>query len=419
METKINGKDVLTLSDSDMKKLKEIEKEIKYHEEQHDKYEAEGKTKKASDERQYSLIKQLERSIVLKEHLDLCYLLDPVWYDPNEVLLESMALKLANMAIKAGADVNARDKYGMCPLEYALTPKMAKLLIDAGANINDAFRRGRLWDAEILKTLIDAGADIKKYGTEALLNTRDVKQKEILLELGVKMNTNEANSGLLYTASVDFAKSCIEMGADINTKDSDGCTPLINAARNGNERLVRFLINMGADVNATKNDGTNALFAVKDLGTAQRLVYAGADVNNATTDGFTVLMRAVEACYDPELIKFLLDHGADMNAKTKDRYKATVWSYDPTPEITKILREAEREPESKKLERAKIQNKNAETKKRIKEKLKKATKELSGVVIADKIADMKHSGKIKGDVTPKTGKEIRAQIMRDWLKDRK
>ena len=48
---------------------------------------------------------------------------------------------------------------------------------------------------------------------------------------------------------------------------------------------------------------------------------------------------------------------------------------------------------------------------RIKNK-NKATS-ISGTVIADKIAEMKISGKEKRAITPKVGKEIRQKIMKD------
>ena len=39
-------------------------------------------------------------------------------------------------------------------------------------------------------------------------------------------------------------------------------------------------------------------------------------------------------------------------------------------------------------------------------------KGVSGIVIADKIASMKRSGAVKGDITPTKGKQLREQIMK-------
>jgi ankyrin repeat protein len=42
----------------------------------------------------------------------------------------------------------------------------------------------------------------------------------------------------------------LEEGVDINSKDKYGGTPLLQAAVNGHEALVRLLLEKGADVNA-------------------------------------------------------------------------------------------------------------------------------------------------------------------------
>ena len=59
--------------------------------------------------------------------------------------------------------------------------------------------------------------------------------------------------------------------------------------------------------------------------------------------------------------------------------------------------------------------KNIETKKHLKSATKSVKGKKSGVVFADAIAEMKRSGKIKGDVTPEMAKKLRTQ----WMKDMK
>lgn len=61
--------------------------------------------------------------------------------------------------------------------------------------------------------------------------------------------------------------------------------------------------------------------------------------------------------------------------------------------------------------------KNLETKNRIKSTPR--LKSISGVVVADKIAEMKRSGIIKGDITPEMGKMLRGKIMRDYFMNTK
>ena len=58
----------------------------------------------------------------------------------------------------------------------------------------------------------------------------------------------------------------------------------------------------------------------------------------------------------------------------------------------------------------KLRAKLAEAKERLKSKPR--LRGVSGVVIADKIANMMRSGKIEGDITPAKGKQLREQIMK-------
>ena len=53
-----------------------------------------------------------------------------------------------------------------------------------------------------------------------------------------------------------------ELGADTDLLDSDGCTPIHNAAFQGCKKCVDFLIKNGADINKTDLDGATAIHKV-------------------------------------------------------------------------------------------------------------------------------------------------------------
>lgn len=83
--------------------------------------------------------------------------------------------------------------------------------------------------------------------------------------------------------SIEYAKTCIEEGADVNFLNEDGITPLMVAVINKNKEFVKFLIENGADVNYCTNHGTSIL------------VFA--------------IMNNKDDCYT-EIIKMLRDAGA-------------------------------------------------------------------------------------------------------------
>ena len=131
-------------------------------------------------------------------------------------LVKTGTLEEVNNAIKAGADINARDKDGKTPLMYA-----------AWNNQNP----------EVIKVLLEAGADV---------NARD----------------KNGWTPLMYAAwneNPDVIKVLLEAGADVNARDKDGRTPLMWAAgSNQNPEVIKILLDAGADGKAKSNEGKTA-----------------------------------------------------------------------------------------------------------------------------------------------------------------
>ena len=138
----------------------------------------------------------------------------------------------------------------------------------------------------------------------------------------------------------DIVQKTIKTGVDINIRDDQGRTFLMNAAIKGDKDLVKLLIKAEANVNARDIYGRTALnFASdRDLNkeVVKLLLEADADVNARGEDGYTALIHA--AFYEHEdLVKLLLEQGADVNIKAKDGRTALSWAKKRSSESKKNL----------------------------------------------------------------------------------
>ncbi|MCH9845510.1 MAG: ankyrin repeat domain-containing protein [Alphaproteobacteria bacterium] len=81
--------------------------------------------------------------------------------------------------------------------------------------------------------------------------------------------------------------------------------------------LIQFFLDNGVDINTKKTEGNYTIFStVGTLEIAQFLVANGADPTFITDDNDTPLMFAVSGEDSNELIKFLIDLGVDLHAKS-------------------------------------------------------------------------------------------------------
>jgi cytohesin len=237
---------------------------------------------------------------------------------PLHVAADYCQKDVAELLIAKGADVNAKDKNGRTPLFKAAMPLFS------------AFIEGQKDFAELL---IAKGADVNvkdNNGTTPLQGAGYAGKMEIV-ELLKKHGARENQpSGSLPSHPLnrtiheaakngDLAgvKNHLARGADVNSKDKDGWTPLHLAVKAGYKDVVELLIAKGADVNAKDKFGETPLIFAASAGNKdvfEVLIAKGADVNSKDVTELTPLLVAAMEGHK-ELAELLIAKGADVNAK--------------------------------------------------------------------------------------------------------
>lgn len=163
---------------------------------------------------------------------------------------------------------------------------------------------------------------------------RQYDSAKIVINKGVDVNQRERDSYLInaacYRGSLDMVRFLIDKGADINVVAGDGGTPLFWAAGGDNSgELVQLLLDRGARIDVKNRVGTTpyekAVYRAISKGDNYEVLKIfldhGIDVDTAPEKGeaagYTPLMGAV-INNKPELSRFFLDHGANVNAVAGD-----------------------------------------------------------------------------------------------------
>ena len=241
-------------------------------------------------------------------------------------------LNTAGLLIGAGADVNAADDLGVTPLSLACTNRSAAMvnkLLDAGANANALTVTGesvlmtaaRTGSVDVVKALLDHGAKVNaregSRGQTALMwavAERHADIVQLLIEHGADVNARtEVTVVLVNEGDADRGKNTKPA---VETIKKGGSTPLLFAARVGDLASAKLLISAGANANDAAPDGNSVLVLAAHGGqraVAEFLLDKDANPNTAGA-GYTALHAAVLRG-DVSLVKALLAHGADVNAR--------------------------------------------------------------------------------------------------------
>ena len=272
-------------------------------------------------------------------------------------------VEMTRTLIAAGAPVNAPNHYGITPLLQA----------------------SRSGDATLIGMLIKAGADIGMTHPDgetplmAAARTGHVDAVNVLVEGGANANVADAfqqETPLMWAAAeghLDVVNILLKSGADADRKahisgiddrkhgdyPTGGFTALMFATRNGYDDVAAALIKGGADPKVTNGDGlTASMVAIANdrFDMAAKLVELGADANDgslyfavdmhdATTDmrahdGSRLRADHPNKLTSLDLVKLLLDKGADPNKPFQGQVHSTTLCCDPEVNSSPFYRAA-------------------------------------------------------------------------------
>jgi ankyrin repeat protein len=272
---------------------------------------------------------------------------------------------LTRALLDAGADPNSPNQDGQTALMLASSvgaPKVAELLIARGAAVNaiETFRgqTALMWaaannHADVVEVLVAHGANVKvraKY---------DDWPRQMTSEPRAQFRQGGGLTAMLYAARsgcLGCAIAMIRAGADVNQPNPDGITPLINALDNKSFDMAMFLLDKGANASAWDMTGRTPLYVAVDMNSfkggggfnygnpvepkppqkftamdvVNRLLKMGVDPNHELTrmrpNGFgrgrfsdymlrggTGPLMVAALGYDPDAVKALLAHGAEVD----------------------------------------------------------------------------------------------------------
>ncbi len=229
---------------------------------------------------------------------------------------------------EGGADLNLTDPEGCTPLLMALLNgnfDIGAYLIQKGANVNkwDWYGQTALYAAVDLNTVPHGG----RPDRPSLDETTGLQIIKMLLDAGANPN-----------AQLKLAQPYRAVGPDRGADGmiTIGTTPLLRAAKAFDAAAIGLLLEKGALPNLPNSAGYTPVMAAAGLGSRDRdtrgrfltedvpaksvkaldlLIKGGADVNATDTRGGQTALHGAAGWGWDEVVQFLADHGAKLDAK--------------------------------------------------------------------------------------------------------
>jgi len=241
-------------------------------------------------------------------------------YTPIFFAAKNGNAEMIELLLKAGSDVDASNRNGTTPLMLAAGSGKAdavKALLDHGAKVDATdvtngqtplMFAAAVNGASAIKLLAERGAALNTLSK--ILEARDSRERRDFANPEGRRIEGPWIGGMsaLHLAAreghLDAARALVEAGADVNVVAvTDKMPPITTAIINGYFDLAYFLLDHGANPNLTTTGALTPLWAAIDQGWAARTWYPAA---NSEQQKVTHL----------DLMKALIDHGANVNART-------------------------------------------------------------------------------------------------------
>ena len=265
--------------------------------------------------------------------------------DCTALILGANILNFVKLLIRAGADVNWKDKIGNTALNraaYLGEVKCVEKLIQSGAEINigsttPLMAAAKIGQVECLKLLIREGADLDilgKDGLTALMVAALKEQVETVKQLirqGADLDVQDENgvTALVWAAfkgQVECVKLLVQEGADLDIQDKHGHIVLMLAAVNGHVECVKLLMQVRTHLDIWDEKGRTALMYTASYGHVEcvkLLIRGGADLDIQDKNGYTALMWAADKGH-VKCVKLLVQAEADLDIRDENGITALV-----------------------------------------------------------------------------------------------
>ncbi|CAG8243209.1 unnamed protein product [Penicillium salamii] len=228
-------------------------------------------------------------------------------------------------------------------------PRILAFLLEKGASINVLNRDGltalqlacKINNCEAVSLLLERGAQLEtrsSHGTTALqlcALMRNWIAFDLLIIGGADINAWDSDGdSLLHKQARGFSSTSvaihlIEQGADIETRNSQGYTPLQCAASSGNREMFLSLVDQGASLDVQTAKGETLLHIIPPLSQdcldiLETLLALNFSANATCCAGLTPLhhlvMKGIDSPdpssgYTASFISTFLSHGANIDAQ--------------------------------------------------------------------------------------------------------